>query len=179
MDSHLLEQRFTTYSSCGLCGKTSIQSLELQNPPVLDEQQEIVDGGLLKQISSIMLKHQNLFQQTGSAHASGLFDRSGKLIKLCEDIGRHNALDKLIGYCLLERPEQLSQSILMVSGRASFELVQKTIKAGIPVMAAAGAPSSLAVDTAKRFNLTLIGFLRSNGFNIYNAGWRLKTVGEI
>ena len=174
LDSHLLERRFTTYSSCGLCGKTSIQSLELQNPPLLDEQTAIIDGSLLNQLSAQMLKQQHLFQQTGSAHASGLFDVEGNLIKLCEDIGRHNALDKLIGYCLEDKPAQLKKSILLVSGRASFELVQKTIMAGIPIMAAAGAPSSLAVATAKRFNLTLIGFLKSSGFNIYNAGWRLK-----
>ncbi|MCP3675965.1 MAG: formate dehydrogenase accessory sulfurtransferase FdhD [Gammaproteobacteria bacterium] len=178
VDSHLLESRFTTYSSCGLCGKTSIQSLELQNPPRLNEQTDVIDAGSLKQLSATMLKHQPLFQQTGSAHASGLFDTEGNLFKICEDIGRHNALDKLIGYCLQEAPERLANSILLVSGRASFELVQKAIKAGIPMMAAAGAPSSLAVETAKRFNLTLIGFLRSGGFNIYNAGWRLKTSEE-
>ncbi len=174
VDSHLLESRFTTYSSCGLCGKTSIQSLELQNPPGLNEQADVIDADSLKQFSATMLKHQPLFQQTGSAHASGLFDAEGNLFKISEDIGRHNALDKLVGYCLQEAPEKLANSILLVSGRASFELVQKAIKAGIPMMAAAGAPSSLAVETAKRFNLTLIGFLRSGGFNIYNAGWRLK-----
>ena len=178
VDSHLLESRFTTYSSCGLCGKTSIQSLELLNPPILEEQTGVIGADSLKQFSAKMLKHQTLFQQTGSAHASGLFDRAGNIIKICEDIGRHNALDKLIGYCLQEAPEKLGNSILLVSGRASFELVQKAIKAGIPIMAAAGAPSSLAVETAKRFNLTLIGFLRSSGFNIYNAGWRLKTSEE-
>lgn len=174
-DSKSLERRFTTYSSCGLCGKTSIQSLELQHPPVLDETANMVDAALLQLLSEEMLTQQHIFQQTGSAHASGLFDSSGKLLKLCEDIGRHNALDKLIGHCLTEAPDILKQSILLVSGRASFELVQKTIMAGIPVMVAAGAPSSLAVETAKRFNLTLIGFMRKSGFNVYNAGWRLKT----
>ena len=174
-ESPHLERRFTTYSSCGLCGKTSIQSLELQNPPRLDENKGLVNAELLKQFSASMLKQQNIFQQTGSAHASGLFDKLGEMIVLREDIGRHNALDKLVGYCIKEEPEKLKQSILLVSGRASFELVQKTIMAGIPILAAAGAPSSLAVETAKRFNLTLVGFLRSSGFNVYNAGWRLKT----
>ena len=174
-DSLHLERRFTTYSSCGLCGKTSIQSLELQNPPRLNEDKDLVDAQSIKQFSAIMFKQQTLFQQTGSAHGAGLFDKSGKLIELCEDIGRHNALDKLIGHCLTENPQQLKISIVLVSGRASFELVQKAIMAGIPVLAAVGAPSTLAVETAKRFNLTLIGFLRSSGFNVYNAGWRLKT----
>ena len=178
VDSHLLESRFTTYSSCGLCGKTSIQSLELQNPPRLNEQTDVIGVKSLEQFSAKMLKHQPLYQKTGSSHASGLFDSEGNIIKICEDIGRHNALDKLIGYCLQEAPEKLANSILLVSGRASFELVQKAIKSGIPMMAAAGAPSSLAVETAKRFNLTLIGFLRGSGFNIYNAGWRLKTSEE-
>jgi len=100
----------------------------------------------LKRLSAKMFKHQKLFQKTGSAHASGLFNLSGKLIKISEDTGRHNALDKLIGYCLAQDTEQLPQSILLVSGRASFELVQKTIMAGIPIMVAVGAPSSLAVQ---------------------------------
>ena len=178
VESPHLDRRFTTYSSCGLCGKTTIQSLELLDPPRLDETQGLIEARTLKEFAAVMLKQQTIFQQTGSAHASGLFDKSGDLIILREDIGRHNALDKLIGHCLKEKTEQLKQSILLVSGRASFELVQKTILAGIPIMAAAGAPSSLAVETAKRFNLTLVGFLRSSGFNVYNAGWRLKTAVE-
>jgi len=174
INSQSLDRRFTTYSSCGLCGKTSIQSLELQNPPTMDDQAGLIEPGLLKQLSATMLKQQPMFQQTGSAHASGLFDLSGNLVGLFEDIGRHNALDKLIGHFLQENPEQMKQSVLLVSGRASFELVQKTIMAGIPMLVSAGAPSSLAVVTAKRFNLTLIGFLRSSGFNVYHAPWRLK-----
>ncbi len=175
-ENQQLERRFTTYSGCGLCGKTSIRSLELQNPPTLNEQPGIADFQLLQQLSVKMFKYQKLFLKTGSAHASGLFDLSGQLIKICEDTGRHNALDKLIGHCMTKNTSRLSQSILLVSGRASFELVQKTIMAGIPIMVAVGAPSSLAVATAQRFNLTLIGFLRSSGFNIYNAAWRLKSI---
>ncbi|MFT5451617.1 MAG: FdhD protein [Enterobacterales bacterium] len=173
-ENHLVERRFTTYSSCGLCGKTSIQSLDMQNPPVLDDQNDIVELSVLNQLSSNMHSKQLLFQQTGSAHASGLFDFKGNLLHLFEDVGRHNALDKLIGFYLANDPQQLSQSILMVSGRTSFELVQKAIMAGIQILVAVGAPSSLAVETAKRFNLTLIGFLRGNSFNIYNAPFRIK-----
>jgi len=177
-ENQQLERRFTTYSSCGLCGKTSIQSLELQNPPSLDEQQGIVDIELLKDLSDVMKQEQVLFKKTGAAHGAGLFDTSGNLIKICEDTGRHNALDKLIGYCITHNVEQLAQSILLVSGRTSFELVQKSIMAGIPILISVGAPSSLAVETAQRFNLTLLGFLSNGGFNIYNAGWRLKNTEE-
>jgi len=173
-NSQQLERRFTTYSSCGLCGKTSIASLELQNPPALNTREAILEPLILNDLLTKMLEDQTLFEQTGSAHASGLFTVSGKLIKVCEDIGRHNALDKLIGYILKRKPGQFSQSVLLVSGRASFELVQKALMAGIPILASVGAPSSLAIATAQRFNLTLIGFLRSGGFNIYHAGWRLK-----
>ncbi len=173
-DNQLLERHFTTYSSCGLCGKTSIASLELQNPPILSTQEAILEPLVLNSLSAKMLKEQTLFEETGFAHASGLFTPSGKLIKVCEDIGRHNALDKLIGFMLNQEPKQLSQSILIVSGRASFELVQKAVMAGIPILASVGAPSSLAIATAQRFNLTLIGFLRKGSFNIYHAAWRLK-----
>lgn len=173
-DNSKIERRFTTYSSCGLCGKTSIKSLEIQNPPRLDEQSDSVQISSLNQLSNKMLNDQVLFRQTGSAHASGLFDFNGNMLQVFEDVGRHNALDKLIGFYLRTEPVLLKQSILLVSGRLSFELVQKAIMAGIPIVAAVGAPSSLAVETAKRFNLTLVGFLRSNSFNIYNAPFRLK-----
>ncbi len=173
-ENQQLERHFTTYSSCGLCGKTSIASLELQNPPILSTQEAILEPLVLNGLSAKMLKAQTLFEYTGFAHASGLFTPSGTLIKVCEDIGRHNALDKLIGFMLNREPKQLSQSILIVSGRASFELVQKAVMAGIPILASVGAPSSLAIATAQRFNLTLIGFLRGGSFNVYNAAWRLK-----
>ena len=172
--SHLLNQRFTTYSSCGLCGKTSMQSLELQDPPRLDEEHEILNASMFEQLSETMLEQQKLFNKTGASHASSLFDMKGNLLALSEDIGRHNALDKLIGYSLRELAEDLPKTALLISGRASFEMVQKAIMAGIPIIASAGAPSSLAVKTAQRFNLTLIGFLRSNSYNVYNAPWRLK-----
>ncbi|PCJ47979.1 MAG: formate dehydrogenase family accessory protein FdhD [Gammaproteobacteria bacterium] len=175
LDDSKIERRFTTYSSCGLCGKTSLQSLEMQNPPRLDEQTGIVDIYKLNQLSIKMINDQVLFQQTGSAHASGLFDFNGKILYVSEDVGRHNALDKLIGYYLKSEPEIMKQSILLVSGRASFELIQKAIMAGIPIVVAVGAPSSLAVDTAKRFNLTLVGFLRNESFNIYSAPFRIKS----
>jgi FdhD protein len=173
-DDSKIERRFTTYSSCGLCGKTSIKSLEIQNPPRLDEQSDSIQMSSLNELSNKMLNDQALFQQTGSAHASGLFDYNGTILQVFEDVGRHNALDKLIGFYLRTEPELLKKSVLLVSGRVSFELVQKAIMAGIPIVAAVGAPSSLAVETANRFNLTLVGFLRSNSFNIYNAPFRLK-----
>ena len=174
INDHHFHQSFKRYSSCGVCGKTAIQDLELLDPPTLTMEAKTLDADSLNHFSEQMLKKQRLFQQTGAAHASGLFSATGELLSLHEDIGRHNALDKLIGQCLLDNADALKNAILLISGRVSFEMVQKTIMAGIPILVAAGAPSSLAIDTAKRFNLTLIGFLRSNGYNIYNAGWRLK-----
>ena len=146
----------------------------MQSPPELDEQHEVIDVQFIETLSTKMLKKQPLFNQTGSAHASGLFNYSGELIVVYEDIGRHNALDKLVGHCLEKSQDQLKQSVLLVSGRASFELVQKAIRASIPIMLSVGAPSSLAVETAKRFNLTLIGFIKANRFNVYHAPWRIK-----
>lgn len=168
------ERRIASYSSCGLCGKTTIQNLELQNPPVLDESQKLFNSSMLTELCEQMRAKQLIFKETGSAHASALFDHKGNLIHLEEDIGRHNALDKLTGFCLKNYPNKMKNSLIIVSGRASFEMVQKTIMAGVPLLLAIGAPSSLAIETAKRFNLTLIGHFRENEFNIYNAPWRLN-----
>ena len=166
-----------TYSSCGLCGTTSIRSLEIKEPPPLNKDKSwlAIDGILL--MPDIMRIHQYLFKSTGGSHASALFDQSQALIDIKEDIGRHNALDKLVGAqavkCVIDR-EKPQQHCVVVSGRISFEIVQKTIMAQVPVLIGVGAPSDLAIKAAKRFDLTLIGFSSQNTFNLYHGEWRLQ-----
>src|SRR5262249_31824152 len=134
-----------------------------------------VSRQILSELPERLRAAQPLFARTGGAHASGLFTSRGQLIAVREDVGRHNALDKLIGWALAEGRVPLSDSLLLVSGRLSYELVQKAIAVGIPLVAAVGAPSSLAVELAERFHITLIGFLRANGMNVYAHGERVPT----
>jgi FdhD protein len=172
-----LERYQMTYSSCGLCGTTSLKSLELKDPPILSETKHILSIADVLLMSGMMKKQQSLFKVTGSSHAAGLF--SGNcLLDIREDIGRHNAVDKLFGALLESRsceptniPEHLA---CLVSSRVSFEIVQKSVMAGIAILIAVGAPSDLAISAAKRFNLTLIGFTSENGFNVYHGEWRLQ-----
>lgn len=165
------QRSFYTTSSCGLCGKSSLETLEMIGCPPLPATAPEIRPEVLYALPDQLRKAQSVFDQTGGLHAAALFDFSGALISVREDIGRHNALDKLVGAEFLNRGIPLSDRLLLVSGRVSFELVQKALMAGIPAIAAVGAPSSLAVEIALRFRLTLIGFLRSNRFNIYaNAG---------
>ena len=167
----LSDRNFYTTSSCGICGKSSIQAIRTtsqfknETRPQLDLSK--------KTISSLRFhlgKAQSCFAVTGGIHASALFTISGTLIMLREDVGRHNALDKLIGNAFLNNNLPLNQHILLLSGRASFELIQKAAMAGISIVVAIGAPSSLAVELAVDLNLTLIGFLKEDSFNIYNLG---------
>jgi FdhD protein len=171
-----LERYQMTYSSCGLCGTTSLKSLELRNPPILSEQKHVLSIADILLMSGMMKKQQSLFKVTGSSHAAGLFN-GNCLLDIREDIGRHNAVDKLFGALLESRsceaneiPEHLA---CLVSSRVSFEIVQKSVMAGIAILIAVGAPSDLAISAAKRFNLTLIGFTSENGFNVYHGEWRL------
>lgn len=162
------ERNFYTTSSCGVCGKASIDAIRTVstfNNTEYAENQIIAD--VLYQLPSILQKHQEVFADTGGLHASALFSPSGDLILVREDVGRHNALDKLIGAALNWSMLPLKQHILLLSGRASFELVQKAAMAGINIIAAVGAPSSLAVQLAEEFKITLAGFLRNRRFNIY------------
>jgi len=199
-DSARLERHFFTNSSCGICGKTTLDALQTLRPtPITDSFQ--IPPSLLHALPDFLRDAQPVFDRTGGLHAAALFDLNGKLLVLREDVGRHNALDKLIGshfhlesseetevknsgisvlpsekpnYCGKENPFPLKGRLLLVSGRASFELLQKTIMAGIPLIAAVGAPSSLAVDLARQFNVTLVGFLRNNRFNIYSGEERIS-----
>ncbi|OCA72529.1 formate dehydrogenase family accessory protein FdhD [Chryseobacterium artocarpi] len=163
------DRNFYTTSSCGVCGKGSIESIKtvstFQN---IEQEQQAITLQKIYQLSENLQSFQNNFSATGGIHASGIFDFNGNLLALREDVGRHNALDKLIGHTLFTGQLPLKDHILVLSGRASFELIQKAAMAGISIVAAIGAPSSLAVDLAKEFNMTLLGFLRDNRFNIYN-----------
>lgn len=165
------DRNFYTTSSCGVCGKGSIESIRTVSAYVQNKREiNNIELSILYQLSEKLRAFQNNFSATGGIHASGLFDMNGNLIAIREDVGRHNALDKLIGYALSLDLLPLDHHILLLSGRASFELIQKAAMAGITDVAAIGAPSSLAVDLAKEFDMTLIGFLRENRFNIYHLG---------
>ncbi len=161
-----LERHFTTTSACGVCGKASLESLELQACALPDTPFR-VSPDLLTSLPDKLREAQGLFDATGGLHAAALFTLEGDLVALREDVGRHNALDKLVGWALMEGLLPLSEHILLLSGRASFELLQKSLMAGIPVVCAVSAPSSLAVSVAQHFNLTLVGFLRGERFNLY------------
>ena len=174
VDLSRLERNFYTTSSCGVCGKTSIEALQMDSfPPLLPTTWQ-VDEATIRALPDRLRESQAVFQQTGGLHAAGLFDFSGQPLIVREDVGRHNAVDKVIGAHFLEGKTLLSECLLVVSGRASFELMQKAIAAGIPMLVAVGAPSSLAVEVAEKFGATLIGFAKPHGFNIYTGPERIR-----
>ena len=165
-DLRPLERHFYTSSACGVCGKASLEQLELRGCPVVPPGPE-VSGETLYSLPEKLREAQGLFDATGGLHAAALFDAEGNLVALREDVGRHNATDKLVGWALLEARLPLSGHIVMVSGRSSFEILQKCLTAGVPFVCAISAPSSLAVDVAREFGMTLVGFLRERRFNVY------------
>ena len=173
-----IEQFQLTYSSCGICGTTSIKSLELKNPklPELPKSQSVLPATLIASLNEAMRKQQRLFDKTGGVHAAALFDETGQLLHLHEDIGRHNAVDKVVGSYIDEHNcAATSVLVLMVSGRISFEIVQKVLMAGVSVLIGVGAPSDLAIQGAKRFDLSLIGFASEHSFNVYHGDWRITS----
>ena len=177
VDLKKLERHFYTTSSCGVCGKSSIEAVEVQCPFDIPEHQPILPAALIHTLPDILLKSQPVFDSTGGLHGAALFDKTGNLLAAREDIGRHNALDKLIGFALQKMGLPLFENLVLVSGRAGFELVQKCAVAGVPILAAVGAPSSLAVQLAEEAGMTLIGFLRGGQFNIYSHPERIKING--
>jgi len=163
---------FLSSSACGVCGATTMDDLAHDHAPLRPG--PIVDAETLPPLADRLREQQRLFERTGGLHAAGLFSASGELITLREDIGRHNAVDKVVGRALLDGTAPISGALLAVSGRAGYEVVQKAIAAGIPILVAVGAPSTLAVATAVRFGLTLVGFMRGERFNVYSAPERVR-----
>jgi len=171
-DPSNLSRNVFTSSACGVCGKATLENLKTVCPTKpLGE--ITLNPSFIASLSEKLKLSQRFFLRTGGVHASALFEQDGSLLLIRDDVGRHNAMDKLIGSLLLEKKLPASNKLVMVSGRASFELVQKAILAGIPVLVAVGAPSSLAVELAQEYNLTLIGFLRDDKFNVYSGFERI------
>ena len=170
-DPEQLQRNFYAASSCGICGKASIEAIRVRGlrAPNSDFR---VDPEMLCRLPEALRSEQAVFSRTGGLHAAALFDGEGQLIALREDIGRHNAVDKIAGWALLEKRLPLSQHVMLVSGRGGFEIVQKALAAGIPILASVSAPSSLAVKLARELGLTLIGFLRGRRFVIYSGEFR-------
>jgi FdhD protein len=169
-----IERNFYVTSSCGVCGKSSLESLSLAGFNAVAEDGFRISLAALQHALTQLAERQPLFRQTGGNHATALVNSDGSVGRVTEDVGRHNAMDKLIGHCLQEHRLPLSQQAILVSGRASFELMQKALAAGCPLVAAVGAPSSLAMELAQEYNLTLVGFLGDSGCNIYNAAFRVS-----
>jgi len=163
------ERNFYTTSSCGVCGKTSIEAIRSVSIYNNLKDSIILEPEVIYKLNEELINKQKIFQTTGGLHASVLFDLTGKFELLMEDVGRHNALDKVIGQCFINDVLPLSNKILLLSGRASFELIQKAVMAGIKVVVAIGAPSSLAVRLAEESDITLIGFLKKDRFNVYSG----------
>ena len=169
------DRNFYTTSSCGVCGKSSIDSIRTISQYKLTSDNILIIPDLILKLPDTLRKRQEIFESTGGLHASALFDLAGNLIILREDVGRHNALDKIIGAAFMKDELPLNDKILLLSGRASFELIQKAVMAGIKIVAAVGAPSSLAVEMAEDSDITLIGFLNRERFNIYTGAHRIIT----
>jgi FdhD protein len=164
-DSKVAERHFVATASCGICGKASIDEVALRAEPIPEG--PVVSRSVILALPDLLRAAQRAFDETGGLHAAGLFTPKGELLALREDVGRHNAIDKLVGSQILAGAMPLHDRLLMVSGRVSFEIVQKAAVAGIPIVCAVSAPSDLAIETAERLGVTLVGFLRGDGFNVY------------
>ncbi len=169
-----LDRNFFTSSSCGMCGKASMQAVRTATRWPVENDPVRIDLSVLAGLPDTLRAGQAVFDKAGGLHAAGLFDAHGQLLCLREDVGRHNAVDKVMGWAARENALPLRGHLLMVSGRASFELVQKAVMAGIPVLAAISAPSALAVDLAQESGMTLVGFLRGETMNVYSGAQRLR-----
>jgi FdhD protein len=168
-----MERHFYTSSSCGVCGKTSIEAVKTAINCAIKPNLATINAAILLDLPTTLRKVQSTFEATGGIHAAAIFDLDGHLLALREDVGRHNALDKVIGYFVQQNQVPLEDKILLLSGRVSFELVQKAAMAGISTICAVGAPSSLAIETAVSFGIQIIGFLREGRFNVYHKSVEL------
>lgn len=163
-----LERHFFTSSACGVCGKAGLEALHVRGCSV-DSRTAWLTAALVTSLPDKLRTAQSVFQSTGGLHAAALFDADGQLLALREDVGRHNAVDKLVGWAFLQGKLPLAEHIVLVSGRSSYEIMQKCLAAGVPVVCAVSAPSSLAVQLARDFGMTLVGFLRGDRFNVYSG----------
>jgi FdhD protein len=168
------DRNFLTNSSCGICGKSVISAVDCAGEGLKNYDIPSVEPETLHQLSNVSLEEQTGFKYTGGLHAASLFDLEGKLLLIREDVGRHNALDKLIGASLKQNLLPAAERIVLLSGRVSYEMVQKSVRAGIPIIAAVGAPSSLGIDLAREKGISLIGFLRNRRFNCYTHSARIR-----
>jgi FdhD protein len=173
-DDTRLDRHFYTTSSCGVCGKASLQTLRVHPSRKILADRPRVDSRVIEGLGPTLRAGQKVFRQTGGLHAAGLFDSGGNLLSLREDVGRHNAVDKLIGREVLGGRLPLEDRLMMVSGRTSFEILQKAVMAGIAMVVAVSAPSSLAAELARDFGMTLVGFVRPGRFNVYAHGERIR-----
>ena len=173
LDPKKLQRNFISNSSCGVCGKASLDSLEVKQISELPAASPTVSSSVIYDLPAALRKAQTAFEKSGGIHAAGIADVDGTMCDVREDIGRHNAVDKLIGSLFLSAKLPAADKIMVVSGRTSFEIVQKGVVAGIPIMVAVGAPSSLAVELANKYKMTLIGFASQTRFNIYSAPDRI------
>jgi FdhD protein len=174
IDEDRLQREFMSTSSCGVCGKACIESLSLAGTPVMPLYEPMIDPEIITALPDRLRTAQEVFEDTGGVHAAGLFSPEGEMLIVREDIGRHNAVDKVIGARMLKNGS-CRDTILVVSGRIGFELVQKAVVAGIPALIAVGAPTSLAVSVADEFGMTLVGFVRGNRFNVYVGEQRVRS----
>ncbi|MYE15323.1 MAG: formate dehydrogenase accessory sulfurtransferase FdhD [Gemmatimonadetes bacterium] len=176
-DASSLTRNFYVTSSCGVCGKASLESVEVMGCAAVPDGTLSVQEAEVRALPDRLRSAQHVFDRTGGIHAAGLFDAEGRIVLVREDVGRHNAVDKVVGALVLSRSLPGSNRGLVVSGRSSFEILQKAAMAGFPMVVAVGAPSSLAVSFARRFNMTLVGFAKRDGYNVYSGGERIAGLG--
>ena len=174
LDLKNLQRHFMVNSSCGVCGKGTLNAIEIAYEPKINKEGPIVDIGLITKLPNILKSEQYQFANTGGVHASALLTQQGEVLHLAEDVGRHNALDKLIGHVRCNDMLKPIEQFVMCSGRLGFDIIQKAVMSGIGMIVGIGAPTSLALDLATKFDITLIGFIKKNKYNIYTGNWRIS-----